>query len=553
MTVYNTNDEMSEGAGIYVWNQSITQWQFAGYRSGPVVVPAEGITVTSAGNAEVVLSGGTLQFTAAVSPEGATNKAVFWEVVPGQGTGTITNEGLFTAEAPGSVQIKAVSADNPAIVGTKTITVSVPAKPVTSVTVRSNESKTTVVVSGTLQLYADVTPPDADNRTVNWTTSNSGVARVDEVSGLVTGQSPGTVRITATATDGSTEYGYIDLTVAPVLVTGFTVTASPSSIPHNSSAILTAGSFLPSNAELKEVTWEYISGPEGSGINFINTTGTTCEVYGGDTNGSIKIKATAKDAGGYSKERLIDVQDIMIQTITLAGSTCVRNDNAIRIYPASISPANAVDQRLSWSITGGGKIQSQTYEECWIVADGNGGTITVTATAMDGSEKTATYTSYGAVGEDKAGDDLQGTTFAYTTWQYPNGIGRWMTKNSKEGNYSYLQGNDGVTGEGGWYTRSNAASGCLSGWHYPEASELDALRAFHLEKCYSLEAKTAWWSAGRVGGYTQGTAPTETDKLFMHYESGRALRWDVEGLVDLISGSAWFFYVASVRCVEDQQ
>jgi hypothetical protein len=121
MTVYNNSETTTNGSGkgIYVWNQDL--WLFAGYYSGPLVIPVTGVSVTSPAN--VLLSGATMQFTATVAPESATNKAVFWDVVQGTGTGTITQEGLFTAEAPGSVQIRATSAENAAIKGTKNITV----------------------------------------------------------------------------------------------------------------------------------------------------------------------------------------------------------------------------------------------------------------------------------------------------------------------------------------------------------------------------------------------------------------------------------------------
>jgi uncharacterized protein YjdB len=555
MTVYNSNDKTTGGSGkgIYVWNEDL--WLYAGYYSGPLVIPVTGVTVTSPAN--VLLSGAGMQFTATVAPDGATNKAVFWTVTPGTGTGTITQGGLFTAEAPGTVHISAVSAENAAIKGTKTITVTVPAIPVEAVSVRSNGNATTVVVAGTLQLYADVTPANADNRTVTWSSDNTAVATVNATSGLVTAKAQGTVRITATAIDGSAVSDYIDLTVTPVLVTGFTITPTATSIRYNQEATLTAGSFTPSNAALKEVTWEYVSGPEGSRMPEEVTTATACIVYSGEADGTITIKATAKDVRGFEKIALIDVANpeipvIPVSSISLAGSTCVRNDNAIRIYPSTISPATASNKALSWSITGGGgKIQSQSDDECWIVADGSGGSIRVTASATDGSGKTASYTSYGVVGADEEGEVLNDGTFEYTTWKFSNGVGQWMTKNSRYGTPTWTNAADGTVGEGYWYNATDAETACIQGWHVPVIDEIDALRTYYTSGCLPSGAKSAFWGSGRVAGYISSSAGTLSNPTTLYFPGPNGTRSLTAGGSFTNTGLVMGVYSMAVRCIKD--
>jgi uncharacterized protein (TIGR02145 family) len=493
-----------------------------------------------------------MQFTATVAPEGATNKAVFWDVVQGIGTGTITQEGLFTAEAPGSVQIRATSAENAAMKGTKNITVTVPAVPVTEVTVRSNGNAKTVVVAGTLQLYADVLPANADNKTVSWSSSNTAAATVNATSGLVTAKAEGTVRITATATDGSAQSGSIDLTVTPVLVSGFTVTSSPASIPLNETVTLTAGSFTPSNAALKEVTWEFVSGPDGSKLIDIETTPTSCVIQGGAVTGTVQIKVTAKDAGGFSKPHLIDVvvvEEIKVASISLSGTSCVCNDDAIRVYPSTISPSNAKNKALSWSITGGGKIQSQSGTECWIVADGSGGSITVTATATDGSDKKATYTSYGVVGLDEAGEILSAGEYEYTTWIFPNGVGQWMTKNSKYGSPDYLQAADRETpGEGGYYSNSSKTTACPDGWRLPTYEELENVYVYMKTQC-SLIPSSTWWSSDRIGGSLYSSGAMHLSKyLYLRSSNSDYMRRVEKNVFETSGGSDHF---VPIRCVKE--
>ncbi len=75
-----------------------------------------------------------------------------------------------------------------------------------------SNDQTDLAVGETLQLTAEVTPANALNKKLKWTSSNSGVATVDE-NGLVTGLSKGTAVIKATATDGSGKSASVTLKV----------------------------------------------------------------------------------------------------------------------------------------------------------------------------------------------------------------------------------------------------------------------------------------------------------------------------------------------------
>jgi uncharacterized protein YjdB len=85
-------------------------------------VAVTGITVTS--TAISVNNGSTLQMTAIVLPDDASDKTVTWSVENGTGSATIsTSSGLLTGTSPGAVTVKATANDGSDITGTLQITV----------------------------------------------------------------------------------------------------------------------------------------------------------------------------------------------------------------------------------------------------------------------------------------------------------------------------------------------------------------------------------------------------------------------------------------------
>ena len=99
---------------------------YTGTQNGDWAVLVNAISVTGEGDATTVLNGGTLQMSAEVSPDNATNKNVSWSVEDGTGSATIDADGLLTATALGTVTVKAAAQDGSGVVGTKEIEVAVP-------------------------------------------------------------------------------------------------------------------------------------------------------------------------------------------------------------------------------------------------------------------------------------------------------------------------------------------------------------------------------------------------------------------------------------------
>ena len=208
-------------------------------------IDATGITLnTTTGNLNV---GETLQLTATITPSDATIKTVDW-ISSNTGVATVDDNGLVRAIAPGSATITATTTDGTELSASCQVTV---VQRVEGITL--NETSLTLTLPETAQLYAQITPSNATNQTVTWTSSNSAIARVDN-NGLVTSVAQGTATIRATTTDGSHLTASCVVTVRRQLVTSITLSESSMVMNIGETSQLSA-EITPENASNKTVAW----------------------------------------------------------------------------------------------------------------------------------------------------------------------------------------------------------------------------------------------------------------------------------------------------------
>ncbi|WP_165570229.1 Ig-like domain-containing protein [Chryseobacterium sp. FH1] len=181
------------------------------------VVAAESIEITTENNvpAEIIQDNGTLQLKAAVFPEAASQNVV-WSMFEGGTFATVSNTGLVTAIASDAVvSVKATSLENSSIFKTFAVTLknqnSDIAPQSISLKTANGSNADIFTIGGTLQLKAEVTPLEADQK-VNWTVQQgAGVASVS-TTGLVTGLQEGFAIVRATHLNG-TLFGEIRINV----------------------------------------------------------------------------------------------------------------------------------------------------------------------------------------------------------------------------------------------------------------------------------------------------------------------------------------------------
>lgn len=158
---------------------------------GPKENPVIAVTGISLSQTSVSLEvGGSVSLTATVSPSDATDKTVTW-TSSNSGVASVSG-GVVSALAEGTATITATA-------GGKSAKCEVTVKPkVVDVTgISLNKTELTLSPGGSFQLEATVSPSDATDKTVTWTSSDPSTVTVEN--GLVKAVSPGTASVTAKA------------------------------------------------------------------------------------------------------------------------------------------------------------------------------------------------------------------------------------------------------------------------------------------------------------------------------------------------------------------
>ena len=138
--------------------------------------------------------GTNYQLSATVYPSNATEKAVRW-VTSNSSVATVSDTGMVTAQSVGSATITVYASNGKSASCSVTVTV-----PVTGVSL--NKTALTLDVGTSETLTATVSPNNASNKDVTWSSSNSNVASVD-AQGKVTAKKTGNATITVTTKDGN--------------------------------------------------------------------------------------------------------------------------------------------------------------------------------------------------------------------------------------------------------------------------------------------------------------------------------------------------------------
>jgi len=212
------------------------------------VTVTQPVTGISLNKTDLTMTNGGIEvLTATVEPEDSSNNNVTWSSSDPT-VAKVDQSGKVTALKAGTTTITVTTED-----GNKTATCHVTVtQPVTNISL--NKTDLTLTNGDTETLVATVTPENASNKNVTWSSGDESVATVDQA-GKVTALKAGTTTITVTTEDGKkTATCTVTITDPVIAVTGIMLNQSCLSMNLGVKMKLTA-TVLPETATNKIITW----------------------------------------------------------------------------------------------------------------------------------------------------------------------------------------------------------------------------------------------------------------------------------------------------------
>ncbi|HOO73414.1 MAG TPA: BspA family leucine-rich repeat surface protein [Spirochaetota bacterium] len=171
-----------------------------GFTAGCVVTVTQPVTGVILKTSTALLVGGTEQLVPDIEPSNASNKNVTWSTQD-EGIASVSPGGLVTGESAGSAAVTVTTEDG-GFTASCAVTVSVVPVPVAGISL--DRSSAVLDTGETVLLVASIEPADATDQNVAWSTSDCGVASVNQ-GGMVAGEAAGSAVVTVTSEDGGYE------------------------------------------------------------------------------------------------------------------------------------------------------------------------------------------------------------------------------------------------------------------------------------------------------------------------------------------------------------
>lgn len=326
------------------------------------VVPTS-ITFTPA---EVEMEqGAEMKLTYNVDPTNASTEGLTW--TSNTNVATVSEAGVVTAISAGIATIKVKNGDTE--LGTCQVKVLAPAAKAIAL-VETAEVK----MNKTLELKATVTPSDA-SATLEWTSDDTNVATVDQLTGVVTGKKPGTAKIMVNVKDDTTIFATCEVTVLPCDPTSVAITSegNVTEVKAGNTLQLTP-KFDPEGANAENLTWT----SNDEKVATVSETG----LVRGVKKGTAKITVTVKVNKETELTANFDVTVLAPDPIavTLPATATVAKDGTLTLTP-TLTPSDATTT-FDWSSD---NAAVATVDQTTGVVTGVAkGEATITATAANG-------------------------------------------------------------------------------------------------------------------------------------------------------------------------
>ncbi len=292
-----------------------------------VYQPVTGITISN--DTMTVRKGTEFWLNATCQPENAMNKSVIWSSSDTT-IATVDKNGKVTALEPGNCVITATSQDS-GVTAKCSLTVT---QPITGIYL--NTTSKTILAGEKFVLIPTITPLDADNKNVIYTSSDTSVATVD-ADGVVTGVRGGRAVIIAK----TEERGLIASCLVTVQEFVSSVNITTDSAQMNLGTVIQLqAEVLSETATNKKLSWSSTN----NSILQVDSTGKVTAVG----MGTAAIYAYATDGSGLFDSCQITVIKPVGSIVIEPGSVTVSEGKTAQVT-ATVYPADATIQEIEWS------------------------------------------------------------------------------------------------------------------------------------------------------------------------------------------------------------
>lgn len=303
-----------------------------------VTVVNEKVKVTSIklkDSPEIMGVGDFLKLEPVVSPTNANAFDIKW--LSSNNNIATVEDGKVIAKKAGEVFITAkiddVSTNKKIIIKDKKIPVS---------SVNLNMTNKSITIGEKFKLKVNVSPSNATNQVITWTSSNTDV--VDVKNGIVTGKKKGTAKVTVTV-DGKSAEVTITVSEKIIKVNDVTLNKSSGTIYLNANALTTnlIAEVFPSNADNKKISWS----SNNQSVATVNSSGLVTAISPGEATITVKT-----EDGNYTDTFKITVKKKII--IVIGASQVVRMNDYVTTYTSSLNNSySKVNKTLNYVALGG--------------------------------------------------------------------------------------------------------------------------------------------------------------------------------------------------------
>ena len=310
--------------------------------------------------------GESIRLAATVSPGNATDKTIIWSS-DNETVATVSSAGDVVAKVPGIANISVKTHDGGM---TATCRVTVVSKNISVSGVSLDNATLSMIEGETRILKAAVTPEDATDKSVTWSSDNTSVADVTST-GVVVAKTPGTASITVKTNDGG-KTADCRVTVQSKIVSVYGVSLSDYylSMTEDDTYALTA-TVMPEDATDKTVTWS----SSNTDVATVSSEG----LVTARSEGSAEITVKTNE-GGKTATCSVNVKAkvIPVAGISLDISSVTLNVGQTQVLAATVSPDNATDKTVTWNSS---NVVVASVSAEGVVRAVSAGTATISATA----------------------------------------------------------------------------------------------------------------------------------------------------------------------------